>query len=88
VLGSLAPTTVMTGNVTQLVIDAVDLLRGAGDAATRQRMGKFIGPIVSFSIGAMGGGLGYIHLGFAALALPMLVLLALCFSGPPPGAAQ
>jgi uncharacterized membrane protein YoaK (UPF0700 family) len=88
VLGSLAPTTVMTGNVTQLVIDAVDLLRGAGDAATRQRMGKFIGPIVSFSIGAMGGGLGYIYLGFAALALPMLVLLALCFCGPPLGAAQ
>ena len=88
VLGNLAPTTVMTGNVTQLVIDAVDLLRGAGDAATRQRIGKFIGPIVSFSIGAMGGGLGYIYLGFAALALPMLVLLALCFSGPPVGAPQ
>jgi uncharacterized membrane protein YoaK (UPF0700 family) len=80
VLGSLAPTTVMTGNVTQLVIDLVDLTRGAGDSGTHVRVKKFVGPIIAFSVGAMGGGMGYVYLGFAALALPILVLSALAFA--------
>lgn len=77
VLSSLTPTTVMTGNVTQLVIDAVDLLRGAGDATVRARSLRFIGPILAFALGAIGGAFGYVYAGFVALLLPMFVLLGL-----------
>jgi len=80
VLPSLAPTTVMTGNVTQLVIDGVDLARGAGDAATRTRSAKFFWPIVAFAGGAIGGGFGVVHVGFVALSVPMLVLLVLAMA--------
>ncbi|HEV7574935.1 MAG TPA: YoaK family protein [Caldimonas sp.] len=77
VLADLAPTTVMTGNVTQLVLDAVDLARGAGDEATRHRAAKFVGPIVAFAAGAIGGAFGYVFFGFLALALPIAVLAVL-----------
>ena len=93
VLPSLAPTTVMTGNVTQLVIDGVDLARGAGDPDTRTRSAKFFWPIVAFACGAVGGGFGVVHVGFVAVTIPMLVLLVLAFAswksaaagGPNPG---
>ena len=81
VLASQAPTTVMTGNVTQLVIDAVDLARGAGDDAIRERSAKYVGPIVSLALGAIGGAFGYVYFGFAALLLPIAVLLALASMG-------
>jgi uncharacterized membrane protein YoaK (UPF0700 family) len=77
VLGSLAPTTVMTGNVTQLVIDTLDLALGAKDSALRQRLWKSLWPIVSFGLGAIVGALVYVSAGFAALLLPIGVLLAL-----------
>jgi uncharacterized membrane protein YoaK (UPF0700 family) len=82
VLTTLVPTTVMTGNVTQLAIDVVDLARGAGDAAVRSRAAKFVGPIVAFALGAIGGGLGYVEAGFAALALPITILTALAWRIP------
>lgn len=77
VLPTLAPTTVMTGNVTQLVIDAVDLLRGAGGPEVRERSARFVAPIVAFAAGAIAGAFGFVHFGFAALLAPLLVLLAL-----------
>ena len=64
----------MTGNVTQLVLDAVDLARGAADDAVRQRSLKFIGPIVAFAFGAIGGAVGYLRLAFWALLAPVVVL--------------
>ena len=86
VLSGLAPTTVMTGNVTQWVIDAVDLARGAGDDAVRERARKFIAPIVAFAAGAIVGAFGYVHVGFAALLLPIAVLGGLSWAvGPRSG---
>ena len=79
VLPSLAPTTVMTGNVTQLVIEVVDLARGAGDPETRTQSAKFFWPIAAFAIGAVGGGAAVVHVGFVALVTAMLVLLILVF---------
>lgn len=79
VLADLAPTTVMTGNVTQLVIDAVDLARGARDDAVRHRAVKFVGPIVAFAVGAIGGAFGYVTAGFLALMLPIAVLVVLAW---------
>ena len=70
-LPTMAPTTVMTGNVTQLVIDVVDLLRGGAGDAIRQRGIGLIVPIIAFAAGAIGGAFGYEYVGFAALLVPM-----------------
>ena len=77
---TLSPTTVMTGNVTQLVIDVVDLLRGAADDALRQRIGKFFWPIVAFGVGAIAGGLVVQQISMLALLLPLVILIALAAS--------
>jgi uncharacterized membrane protein YoaK (UPF0700 family) len=82
VYGELAPTTVMTGNVTQLVIDSVDVLRGAADAAVKQRFEKFLWPIVAFGTGAICGAFAGVHLSLWALALPAAILLLLASAEP------
>lgn len=73
-LAHLAPTSMMTGNVTQLVIDTVDRLRGVGDAATAARCGKFFWPLLGFALGCAGGAWLYHALGFAALIVPLAIL--------------
>ncbi|WP_041742319.1 YoaK family protein [Collimonas fungivorans] len=75
VLQHLTPTTVMTGNVTQLVIDLVDILRGAADEAVRQRCIKFFWPVVMFGVGAIGGAFAYKYLLFLSLLLPAALLV-------------
>ncbi len=80
VFSDLAPTTVMTGNVTQLVIDTVDLARGAADDAVRRRAARFVWPIAAFALGAAGGAFGYVYFGFTALLFPIGVLAALAYS--------
>jgi len=80
VFASLSPTTVMTGNVTQLVIDAVDLAGGAtvdASAAIRARMRRFWPPVVSFAGGAVAGAVGFSKFGFGALTLPTVLVLYL-----------
>ncbi|MES2071406.1 MAG: YoaK family protein [Pseudomonadota bacterium] len=74
VYNDIAPTTVMTGNVTQLVIDLMDILRGSTDPAVRGRIGKFLWPILAFGLGAIGGAFAYLYLQFWALALPIAIL--------------
>ena len=76
-LAHLAPTSMMTGNVTQLVIDLTDMLRGAADITARQRCGKLVWPILAFGGGAIGAAFGYRAYGFFALLLPILLLLVL-----------
>lgn len=76
-LAALAPTTVMTGNVTQLVIDVVDLMRGAGGEATRERSKALALSIAGFGVGAITGALGYYFVGFRALLLPVAILAML-----------
>jgi len=82
VLSTLTPTTVMTGNATQLVIDVVDMLRGAADDATRQRSIKFVGPVIAFGVGCIAGAFAYVAAGFPALLLPVATFAALAFTGP------
>ncbi|MEG2033677.1 MAG: YoaK family protein [Janthinobacterium sp.] len=76
-LAHLAPTSMMTGNVTQLVIDTVDVLRGAADGATRERCVKFFWPLLGFAVGAVLAAFAYLAVGFAALAVPLAILLVL-----------
>jgi uncharacterized membrane protein YoaK (UPF0700 family) len=73
-LAHLAPTSMMTGNVTQLVIDTVDRLRGTADAATRARCAKFFWIIVAFALGCGAAAFAYMAVGFAALAVPAAIL--------------
>ena len=78
-LGTLVPTTVMTGNVTQVVIDLVDLMAGGGDeaatAVTKARLKKMLPAVIGFGVGAIGGALAWHHAGFLALLLPVALLL-------------
>lgn len=76
--GKLAPTTVMTGNVTQTVIEFVDFARANGDAigAARARIAHLWPPVLGFAIGALLGALLYARWGIGCVALPMLALVA------------
>jgi uncharacterized membrane protein YoaK (UPF0700 family) len=73
-LTHLAPTSMMTGNVTQLVIDTVDRLRGVADAATQARIAKFFWQILAFALGCGAAAFAYLAVGFAALAVPVAIL--------------
>lgn len=78
VFSDLPPTTVMTGNVTQIVIDVVDLLAGQEpDAAamSRKRLKSMWPTVAAFTLGAAGGGFGFATLGFTAVVLPIILLL-------------
>jgi len=72
----LPPTTLMTGNTTQAVLDGVDLLSGAPAADTgamRARLGRVLWSIAFFALGcALAAGLYYL-IGFWCLALPVVV---------------
>jgi uncharacterized membrane protein YoaK (UPF0700 family) len=73
---NLPPTTLMTGNTTQAVLDGVDLLRGTAGAeagAVRARFMRIIWSIACFALGcAMAAALYYLA-GFWCLALPVVV---------------
>jgi uncharacterized membrane protein YoaK (UPF0700 family) len=74
VFASLSPTTVMTGNVTQLTIDAIDLLthRDSDAGATLvARMRKMAPPVIAFTVGAGTGGVSFVALGFWCLLVPI-----------------
>jgi uncharacterized membrane protein YoaK (UPF0700 family) len=71
--GSLPPSTLMTGNTTQVVLDAVDLARGVDPdqaSAVRARFQRMLRAIFWFAAGcAIAAGL-YAWIGFWCLAVP------------------
>jgi uncharacterized membrane protein YoaK (UPF0700 family) len=73
--GRIAPTTVMTGNVTELLIDMTDLASGRATPAVKARFVKFFWPVLAFALGCIAGGATYVTVGFWCL-LPALALLA------------
>jgi uncharacterized membrane protein YoaK (UPF0700 family) len=77
VFASLSPTTVMTGNVTQVVLDCVDYCL-SGDAqlrsGARARLAKFGPPVIGFAAGAVCGALLYRMAGFWCVLLPMIII--------------
>ena len=78
VFSSMAPSTVMTGNVTQLVIDGLDIWRAVDSAsveAASARVSKMLPSVMAFLIGALSGGLAYHFVGFGGLALAAAALL-------------
>ena len=73
---SVPPTTLMTGNTTQAVLDAVDLARGAplpDAAAVRLRFMRTVRGIVSFAAGCAAAAILYDWVGFWCLAIPVAV---------------
>ena len=75
-LSNIPPTTLMTGNTTQVVLDGVDLLRGApvADAgAVRTRFGRMLWSISCFALGCALAAALYYFFGFWCLALPVAV---------------
>jgi len=78
VLSHLAPTTVMTGNVSQLVIDAVDLIWQNDQSvrkAAKARISRMLPPVLAFAIGAVCGAFGVASISFWALLVPISLLL-------------
>jgi uncharacterized membrane protein YoaK (UPF0700 family) len=70
------PTTIMTGNTTQAVLDAVDLIRGTGlDQAPviRARLVRMMRAIVCFAAGCALAALLYAWVGFWNLLVPVVV---------------
>ncbi len=75
-------TTVMTLNLTQLVLDGIVILREPNDAtatAARERLALVAPTLGGFLIGAAAGGLGYLIAGFYGGFVPAAVLLMLIF---------
>lgn len=81
-LAELAPTSMMTGNVTQFVLDSVDMLRGAADAGTRARCGKFFWPILAFGCASISAAFAYLAFGFIVLLAPIAILACLAAMAP------
>ncbi|MGN8111677.1 YoaK family protein [Paraburkholderia sp. 22098] len=78
---SVVANTVMTGNVTQAVIDAFDLLTSRRDIKSRQtartRLMRTLPPVAGFAIGASAGAAGFLIASFWALLLPFVALCIL-----------
>ncbi|MET3667237.1 YoaK family protein [Caulobacter sp. 1776] len=79
VFSHLAPTTMMTGNVTQMAIDIVDLMIAGGrpDEALKARIFKTWPPVAAFALGAIGGAIGVLIAGAWSLALGVIVVALL-----------
>lgn len=79
-LASFPPTTLMTGNTTQLVLDLVDLLHpgsNSGDrAVTRQRAGRMAAALLCFAGGCALAALLFWRVGVWCFAFPLAVILA------------
>jgi uncharacterized membrane protein YoaK (UPF0700 family) len=88
-LNALPPTTVMTGNLMQIIVDLLDVLHGHGETgAKRARLANLIPLMLSFGAGALCGALGYLTIGFVALIAPILAALTLgLFARPHPAKA-
>jgi uncharacterized membrane protein YoaK (UPF0700 family) len=75
-LGAMPPTTIMTGNTTQAMIDVVDLLRGLAPAdPVRRRLADMAANILAFAIGCATAALLFVYLRMWCFAVPPLLAL-------------
>lgn len=80
-LAKLTPNTVMTGNVTQLVMEASDWIAGRRDAGLGQRISRLFYPVLTFALGSIAGALSYSAVGFVALLLPVTAITCIATVG-------
>jgi uncharacterized membrane protein YoaK (UPF0700 family) len=86
---SIPPTTIMTGNTTQAVLDAVDLWRGdpsSDRAVVKARFGRTIRGIAWFAIGCAAAAALYFWVGLWCLALPALIAMIIAIGSKSFGA--
>jgi uncharacterized membrane protein YoaK (UPF0700 family) len=80
---AMVPNTIMTGNVTQAVIDAYDLVSFAvpahDKAVARARFARTWPPVLAFAIGAIAGAGAYVIASFWAMVVPLALLVFLMF---------
>ena len=77
-LSQLPPSTLMTGNTTQVMLDLADLLKnvqGEARAAATGRLRKMVPSILYFASGCALAALAYLWLGMWCFALPPVVAL-------------
>jgi len=73
-LGAAPPTTIMTSNVTQAMIDVVDLLRGLPPAdPVRQRLARMAANILGFAVGCASAALLFAYLKMWCFVVPPLL---------------
>jgi uncharacterized membrane protein YoaK (UPF0700 family) len=75
-MGALPPTTIMTGNTIQIMIDLADLMRGVPDAAreaVRLRLSRMSSSVAAFAGGCAAAALLYAKQGIWCFAIPPLV---------------
>jgi uncharacterized membrane protein YoaK (UPF0700 family) len=73
-LGAMPPTTIMTGNTTQAMIDVVDLLRGLPPAdPARRRLANMAANILAFAIGCATAALLFVYLRMWCFVVPPLL---------------
>jgi uncharacterized membrane protein YoaK (UPF0700 family) len=74
-LGHVHPTTMMTGNITQMVLDLIDLWWGVGDpqerAIMRRRARRLLFSLAAFTVGCVLAAIGVMFVGFWCLVLPL-----------------
>lgn len=73
-LSGLPPTTVMTGNFIQVVVDIVDLMVGHEPQAKRARLAKLGPMLAAFIAGTLSGAIGYVAAGFLSLIVPIVAV--------------
>jgi len=73
-MGSAPPTTIMTGNTTQIMIDLADLMRGVpADARTRERLSRMAGGVAAFAAGCAAAALIYAKQDVWCFLLPPII---------------
>jgi uncharacterized membrane protein YoaK (UPF0700 family) len=83
---SVPPTTIMTGNTTQAVLDAVDLLRpepGSDVAGIRARFARTLRGIIWFAAGCAAAAFLYYWIGFWCLVVPAVIGMAIAIIREP-----
>lgn len=79
----LSPTTVMTGNVTQIVLDLVGLTeRDTPADEAKARIRKMLRPVLAFAGGAIAGGMGFAMFGFWCVLAGIAAILAMLLFNP------
>lgn len=76
-LTDLTPTGMMTGNVTQLVIEFVELVLEGADSKARRDVVRYLWPIIAFGLGALLAAFVYARYGFQAMVVPIAMILVL-----------
>lgn len=78
------PTTVMTGNLIQVIVDTVDILHGhKGVEAKRARLARLGPMLLAFVIGTVTAAIAYVWVGFWGVAVPIVAVSAASFTVGP-----